>query len=157
MASRKDNGDALLDRRDLLRGARLENIQFLQAGPGAGGDSDETSFTGHCSCRELPDREATLKEIFDALKPGGMLSVTEIVLDPHFQRQQTVIRLAEAAGFQKKAIYGSRGIHVDSGKARARARGDIRDTPTRGRIEIVSKGSLAQATLAAHSARACES
>ncbi len=57
---------------------------------------------------EIPDREAALKAIFDVLKPGGILSVTEIVFDPHFQRRSTATRFALAAGFGEKAFFGNR-------------------------------------------------
>ena len=43
---------------------------------------------------EIPDRDAALRAIFDALKPGGILSITEILRDPHYQRRTTVLRLA---------------------------------------------------------------
>src|SRR4029077_7298936 len=33
---------------------------------------------------EIPDRMAALGNCFDALRPGGRLSITEVVLDPHF-------------------------------------------------------------------------
>jgi SAM-dependent methyltransferase len=56
---------------------------------------------------EIPDRETALQEIFDSLKPGGILSVTEIIFDPHFQRRSTVARLATQAGFQEYAFFGS--------------------------------------------------
>ncbi len=58
---------------------------------------------------EIPDshRQSALKEIFDALKPGGILSVTEIILDPHFQRQSAVINLACSVGFKEKMMYGN--------------------------------------------------
>jgi hypothetical protein len=58
---------------------------------------------------EIPDREAALKEIFDALRPSGLLSVTEIVLDPHFQTRTTVARLAGGRpGFREHAFHGGR-------------------------------------------------
>lgn len=57
---------------------------------------------------EIPDREAALRTIFAALKPGGLLSVTEIVFDPHFQSRATVTRLACAAGLEERAFYGNR-------------------------------------------------
>jgi ubiquinone/menaquinone biosynthesis C-methylase UbiE len=48
---------------------------------------------------EIPDRPAALVEIYRALKPGGVLSVTEVLPDPHYQLQPTVRRLAAEAGF----------------------------------------------------------
>jgi len=57
---------------------------------------------------EIPDREGALGSIFAALKPGGVLSITEIVFDPHFQRRATVSRLAREAGFVEKAFFGNR-------------------------------------------------
>ena len=56
---------------------------------------------------EVPNREAALRQCYEALKPGGKLSITEIFLDPHYQSRATVKRLSEAAGFQLQAIYGS--------------------------------------------------
>ena len=38
----------------------------------------------------------------------GILSVTEIIFDPHFQSKGTVLRLARAVGFQEKNIFGNR-------------------------------------------------
>jgi predicted methyltransferase len=57
---------------------------------------------------EIPDREMALTEVFAGLKPGGILSVTEVIFDPHFQRQATVRQLASAAGFRHKAVFGNR-------------------------------------------------
>ena len=55
---------------------------------------------------EIPDRVAALPESFQALKPGGMLSVTELFGDPHYQSRATVQRLAEKAGFQFESMHG---------------------------------------------------
>lgn len=57
---------------------------------------------------EIPDRKKAMREIFTSLKPNGILSVTEVIADPHFQSRKTVISEAEKAGFIKKARFGSR-------------------------------------------------
>lgn len=56
---------------------------------------------------EIPDRAAALREIHAALKPGGVLAVAEILLDPHFQSRGTLQRLATAAGFQAGVSRGN--------------------------------------------------
>jgi SAM-dependent methyltransferase len=55
---------------------------------------------------EVPDRGAALTQAFRALKPGGTLSVTEMIGDPHYQSRSTVQRLAEEAGFRPQSIQG---------------------------------------------------
>ena len=57
---------------------------------------------------EIPDQESALKEIYKALKPGGILSVTEVIFDPHFHRRETVLRVAQAAGFKEKNFFGKK-------------------------------------------------
>jgi ubiquinone/menaquinone biosynthesis C-methylase UbiE len=92
------------------RAAGLTNIRFVQAGVGEGrlerGRFDRVLLVTVLG--EVPDREGALREIFDTLKPGGVLSVTEIIFDPHFQRRGTVTRLARAAGFREQAFFGNR-------------------------------------------------
>lgn len=56
---------------------------------------------------EIPDRESALREIHRALKPDGVLSVTEIIFDPHYQRHASILRLANSAGFREKAFFGN--------------------------------------------------
>jgi len=90
--------------------AQLNNIRFLHAGIGDGA-LPENHFDRALLVTvlgEIPEPEAGLREIFRALKPGGILSVTEIVFDPHFQSRQTVARLAGKAGFREGAFYGNR-------------------------------------------------
>lgn len=55
---------------------------------------------------EIPDREAALRECYHALKPDGILSLTEIFPDPHYQSRAAVQRLAEVAGFRLRAMHG---------------------------------------------------
>lgn len=56
---------------------------------------------------EIPDRLSVLKDVYRALKPGGILSITELILDPHYQSRKTVLRLAKSVGFQEKAFWGN--------------------------------------------------
>jgi SAM-dependent methyltransferase len=55
---------------------------------------------------EIPDRAAVLAQAFRALKSGGVLSVSEMLPDPHYQSKATVKRLAEAAGFRLQSVEG---------------------------------------------------
>ena len=55
---------------------------------------------------EIPDREAALQQCYAALKPGGLLSITEIFPDPHYQSRATVRWLAESAGFRQQVLQG---------------------------------------------------
>jgi len=56
---------------------------------------------------EIPDQQAALAEIFDSLKPGGLLSITEVIADPDFQRREHVRQLAEAVGLVEQAFFGN--------------------------------------------------
>jgi ubiquinone/menaquinone biosynthesis C-methylase UbiE len=72
----------MLDRaKEKARAANQGNIEFLHAGVGEGklghGQFDRVLLVTVLG--EIPDRDAALKEIFSALKPGGILSVTEII------------------------------------------------------------------------------
>jgi len=92
------------------RAANLTNIRFLEAGAGDG-KLDRDQFDRALLVTvlgEIPKPQAALREIFDALRPGGVLSVTEIIFDPHFQTRNTVRRLAEAVGFRERAFHGNR-------------------------------------------------
>jgi ubiquinone/menaquinone biosynthesis C-methylase UbiE len=55
---------------------------------------------------EIPDRAAALRQCHRALKPGGVLAITEIIGDPHYQSRSVVRRLAEAVGFRFQSIQG---------------------------------------------------
>ena len=87
----------------------LANIQFLEIGMGEGRltitQADRVVLVAVLG--EIPNKEAALKEIFAALRPGGLLSVTEIILDPHYQRRDFVTNLTESAGFRVKACFSN--------------------------------------------------
>ena len=61
---------------------------------------------------EIPGREAALREIFGALRPGGILLVEETIRDPHFQTRSTVTRLGRSAGFIGKEFSGNRFSYI---------------------------------------------
>jgi ubiquinone/menaquinone biosynthesis C-methylase UbiE len=56
---------------------------------------------------EIPNRERAMAEIFRALKPGGVLAVTEALPDPHYQPYSRVRRLASQVGFVPLNRYGN--------------------------------------------------
>jgi ubiquinone/menaquinone biosynthesis C-methylase UbiE len=55
---------------------------------------------------EIPDRAAALAQCYRALKPRGVLSISEMFGDPHYQTQSVVRRLAEEAGFRFRSVRG---------------------------------------------------
>ena len=93
---------------------QLANVRTLHAGLGQGALAD-SAFD--CAVLvtvlgEIPDQESAMREVFRSLKPGGLLSVTEVIFDPHFQTRSTVSALARAAGFQETAFFGHRLAYV---------------------------------------------
>jgi ubiquinone/menaquinone biosynthesis C-methylase UbiE len=104
-----DLSSAMLDRVKLrAERARLANIDLRQARIG----NNELHFGAFdravlvAVLGEIPNRQAALWEIYDALKPGGILAVAEVIADPHFQRRNKVIALATSVGFRKKRQTG---------------------------------------------------
>ena len=96
--------------REKAEAENLKNIQFLPVGLGLGklGGNRFDRALLVTVLGEIPGREAALREIFASLKSGGMLSVTEVIFDPHFQGRQSVTRLAESVGFRESAFHGNR-------------------------------------------------
>ncbi len=88
----------------------LSNIEFLHAGLGQGflGNNRFDAALLVTVMGEIPDRNRALKEICGTLKPGGLLSVTETVFDPHFQSRGTVSRIAGEAGLAPTGVFGGR-------------------------------------------------
>ncbi len=88
----------------------LHNIRFLHAGLGDGvlqqNYYDRAILVTVLG--EILNQRAALQEIYNALKPGGILSVSEMIFDPHFQSKQTVIDGATAVGFYEKKFFGKR-------------------------------------------------
>lgn len=56
---------------------------------------------------EVPDPARAMRALHAALRPDGLLSVTEMLPDPDYQSQRTVRRIAEAAGFRFDRAYGT--------------------------------------------------
>jgi len=57
---------------------------------------------------EIRDKVAALREIRDALRFGGVLSVTEVLPDPHYQRLAQVRALAAATGLREQQLFEGR-------------------------------------------------
>jgi ubiquinone/menaquinone biosynthesis C-methylase UbiE len=104
-----DVQDGMLTRvRKKIQVRGLRNVQYLRAGLGDG-KLPETHFDRALLVTvlgEIPNQLAALKEVYGSLKPGGILSVTEVIFDPHFQRRKTVSHLALEAGFKEKNFFG---------------------------------------------------
>ncbi len=105
-----DVQEAMLERaKQAAKQVDLNNITFMQTGLGEGklpvAAFDRALLVTVLG--EIPDRPAALREIYTSLKPGGFLSITEILPDPHYQSRSRVKTLAHAAGFQVRNEYGS--------------------------------------------------
>ena len=110
---------AMLDRvraRALREG--LENIETRQARLG-GGSLPRGAFDRIVLATvlgEIPRPEEALRELRDALKPGGLIAVTEVFPDPHYQPRRRVVERLEAAGFAVVAHEGRWYAHTTVGR-----------------------------------------
>lgn len=88
----------------------ITNIRYIRGGLGEG--RLETSLYDRAVLitvlGEIPDRESALREIFRAIKPGGILLIEETIRDPHFQTRNTVIGLTGPIGFIEQDFFGNR-------------------------------------------------
>jgi ubiquinone/menaquinone biosynthesis C-methylase UbiE len=94
--------------RSKVQAAGLQNVRFLQAALGEG-KTPRNTFDRAVLVTvlgEIPNQAAALQEIYEALKPGAVLSVTEVIFDPHFQSREAVQKVAQAAGFREKNFFG---------------------------------------------------
>ena len=85
----------------------ITNVKPLRAGLGEGtlrGPFDRVVVA--MVLGEVRDREAAVRELYAALKPGGILSVTEVFGDPDYRRPATVRREVEVAGFRLVERHG---------------------------------------------------
>jgi len=88
----------------------LTNVRTVLAGLGRGEFREQNAFDRAFLTTvlgEILNQELALQEIYAALKPGGVLSITEVLVDPHYQSRGTVRRLCEEAGFRLEQTYGS--------------------------------------------------
>jgi ubiquinone/menaquinone biosynthesis C-methylase UbiE len=93
-----------------LQEASLTNVRFERAGAGEGKlphDQFDRALL-FAVLGEMSERSAALAEIFQALKSGGILCITEGFLDPHDQSQERVRSFAQAVGFVEERCEGNR-------------------------------------------------
>ena len=87
----------------------VTNIKTIHSGAGEGtavpGVFDRVFIV--TALGEIPNRPATLREARAALAPDGMLSITEVFPDIHFQTKQRVIGLAQDNGFELEEFFGN--------------------------------------------------
>lgn len=56
---------------------------------------------------EVPDKGGAMHTLYNSLKAGGVLSVTEIIIDPDYVPSGRLRRLATKAGFRFSQSWGS--------------------------------------------------
>lgn len=102
---------AMLDRlQQRAARASVMNIETRLMDVASGDELDAGSFDRAWLVTvlgEIPEKEAALVHIYRALKPGGTLSITEILPDPHYQRRSTVLQLVQSAGFRPTRQWGN--------------------------------------------------
>lgn len=89
--------------------AGVTNLRVMQGDAGQPHDLQDFDRVYLCTVLgEIPDRQAALQNAFAALRPGGLLSITEIMGDPHYQSQAKVRALADSVGFRHVETHGGR-------------------------------------------------
>lgn len=87
----------------------INNIEFIQTNIGVEQLAVQKSDLAFLVTvlGEIPNQQHALQLIFNCLKPGGKLIVTEVIFDPHFQRRQSVLKKAQKIGFRESDFYGN--------------------------------------------------
>ena len=91
------------------RAGGVKNIRLIEAGAGEG-KTEKDYFDRVLMVTvlgEIPDKHGALIEIYQALKQGGILSITEVIPDPHYTSQKRVRALCRDVGFKETEEFGS--------------------------------------------------
>jgi SAM-dependent methyltransferase len=105
-----DSQRAMLEKLEhRLEAQSITNVLILEAGLGEGTLAREAfdRILLVFVLGEVRDREAAGRELYAALRPGGILSVTEGFGDPDYRRPVSVRREVEPAGFELVERFGS--------------------------------------------------
>ena len=105
-----DIQEKMLDRnRARARAANFANVQWVQGGAGEEklGSNTYDRVLLVTVLGEIPNKDVAMREIFDAVKRGGVLSVTEVIADPHFQSRTSVFQRAQTVGLIEKNFFGN--------------------------------------------------
>lgn len=94
--------------RKRLEAGGIGNVRPVRAvlGEGALGEGRFDRVVLAMVLGEARDRRGAARELYAALVPGGVLSVTEIFGDPDHRRPSTIRREVEAAGFRLARSFG---------------------------------------------------
>jgi len=87
----------------------LDNIRLIHAAAGSG-KIDKDYFDRALLVTvlgEIPNKHEVLVEIYESLKEDGILSVTEVIPDPHYTTMKKVRTLCHNAGFQEIDSFGN--------------------------------------------------
>ena len=96
----------------------LKNVEVMQARLG-GGALPREGFDRVVLATvlgEIPNPKEALQELRAALKPGGLIVVTEVFPDPHYQPRTRVIKRLEEAGFVVVEQEGPWYVHTTVGR-----------------------------------------
>ena len=100
----------MLDKLNVRAGKmELANISLVHGAVGSG-NIDKDYFDRALLVTvlgEIPNKHEALVEIYDSLKEGGILSVTEVIPDPHYTTIKNVRALCLKAGFKEMNTFGN--------------------------------------------------
>lgn len=57
--------------------------------------------------QEIPDTVKTLKEVKRILRPGGILAISEFLVDPDYPFRTTTVKQGRTGGFKLDGVYGN--------------------------------------------------
>lgn len=80
----------------------LENVCYVRSGPAEAGlpEGEFDRALMVAVIHEIRDKKAALRAVYDSLRPGGIMSVTEIRPDPDALTANAIRGLAAQAGFE---------------------------------------------------------